>query len=158
MPVFPNRPGFPGPPVPPPTPMPIAINPRPNGYNLFAGRLRTEDEKYASSANFISDLMKDINVGDIDPGRAPLMTATCEDRFYCELGRLGSRPQNDKESAAFLQKMLWKIAIEIQDFQHRQPTIDVFDAMARNDCTNYYCKEFEHFQAINHFDVKEWRA
>lgn len=107
IPIFPNRPGFaPNRPLLPPSAQ-LPINPRPG--TLFAGRLRNAGGKHA---NFVSDLMKEINVGHIDPGRAPQMTAVCEDRFYCELGRLGTRPQSDKETAEYLHKMLWKIAME----------------------------------------------
>lgn len=106
----PRIPIFPRPALPPPPPLPPQI-PVAQQPSLFAGRFRNDIDKN-TTPNFISDLLRNMNVSQVDPGNAPTMTQVCEERFFCELGRLGSRPQTDADSTHFLQKLLWKIAIE----------------------------------------------
>lgn len=105
MPVFPRPPPGPGPVPPFPQFPPFPSRP----VNFFAGRLRND---LTIPPNYITDLLQTVNVSNIDPGNAPKMSQICADRYFCEMGRLGSKPQRDQETADFLQKILWKIAIE----------------------------------------------
>lgn len=69
-------------------------------------------------------LMPNMNVSHIDPGNALKMSQVCVNRYICELGRLGSKPQLDLETSDFLQRLLWKIAListqKVFEHKHRK--------------------------------------
>lgn len=45
----------------------------------------------------------------------------------------------------------------VPDYQTKQPSVDVFNAMEKDDCSRFYCKNYDHFREVNKYDVREWR-